>query len=870
MSLESCVLKAKQWLDENKKIKIPVGRLNEFARILNEAGGDALTPAEISAKMTDAVENFAKRTHAKFQAQLAHDLLVSENIVKQTLENRAKWIEKSGDSSKMGIEAFRAVIEGGSLRPGEGSNLSILKMSGSLERRFLSVLENALGNNRDIAMSGAIDKDILQELHALDNQMPLMQTQNQAALDIAKAYKAVRDDIFSRKQAINPFLEAAQDFLVERNHNREKIAATDKATWVKDAMTHYGDKSFFGSTPEEKVKGFQDIYDRIVAGTYGTAEDKFSSRNYFGVKGEGGDLMRRMSKGRVLVANDWQAEHAYMSKYGDDSLYQTMQGSIKAASNDISKLTKWGSQQRETYERTFNTIRKMLPESERTEFEKFKTQSGGFDDMFDVSMGSQNSPARNRMANAAQGMMAIETMAKAGMHTLRSLPDIQNAITLTRDMFGRNLIENASEIAKEFAKGMAPFSDAQERMKDLGLMCRSLQQELMRGIGSGDTAPGFTAKGAELAGRIGLADRQQNAIKAAIGTVFSKQFAELSGTAHANLPEQTRIGLARYGIGEHEWEFIRHATQDIPYGESESRKIMTPEAIDKLSDDRAELYLRKSGQWTSGDIPDKRTLDNARFQNSLKYATLINEHADLAGANTDLRQRTFMYGNTDVNSGIGLVRRLAWQFKSASLVSNDILRRSYFSGTTSKAAFAGLAQHVVMSAFFFTLGEYINQFATGKTPEDPSNPTMVGRMLIGSGGGGVVADALINAMQGETTKDKFIELSKAAMGPGISAAAEGLAVAGQTGTEAYKSMTGQRPNYPGKQAASLLTGNIPLQNLFWTKAALNYYFSNTLKEFMGPGYLSHLERRTTATPALGGGHQQYIFGRPTSSSFFGD
>jgi hypothetical protein len=114
-------------------------------------------------------------------------------------------------------------------------------------------------------------RDIYLELDAIENKKQLGQTNNDSALRIAKAIRASQDYMLSDVKGVNPYVEAAKDFLVHRNHNRDAITAVARGQWVKEAMGDFAG-SFVGSTPAEKQALFENIYDQIKAGTYGSTE----------------------------------------------------------------------------------------------------------------------------------------------------------------------------------------------------------------------------------------------------------------------------------------------------------------------------------------------------------------------------------------------------------------------------------------------------------------------------------------------------------------------------------------------------------------------------------------------------------------------
>jgi hypothetical protein len=869
MTVQNCLIKVKDFVKKQGLDKtIPEKRLQEMARQIEAAGGDALTPADLGAKLKNLVENEEKRWQAKQQAMNAMILLTREKAVQSVAENRELFKKaiadgRLGNPEKMAVEALRVWTEGGSLRPGKGTNLSVEKMSSAIEGQLRDIFNRGMEPIKDVLASGQLDREILQELDAMDRGLPEMQSGSEMALQAAKVIKATRDKIFSLKQAYNPWLEQASDYLIKQFHDREKVSGDGspeaKQAWMDQAIRTYGEKSFPESTPEEKLQKFSDIYDRIRDGTYGTLTDESASDKYLTVKGVGGDIARRMARSRSLIAKDWQAQYEYQSKFGPDTLSVGMDRVLSSAAKDIAVMSKFSVNPEGMWEGVFRRVSDTLSGPEKAEFDKSYKY---LREKFDVVMGAQKAPARGRQASFVQGAMTAAYLGKTGTAILRSTPDLALAANLVHQVSGDSVFAAGPELAAEYAKSLAGKDYLNDRLSDLGFFSNAAHKELMRMLGGADGQPGKMAAALEKIGTLNLLNRHHDAMRSAVGTVLCKWAGDMSDTAFKDLHFSSQQSLQRYGIGETEWNVIRSAKETI-----DGRTVITPEAIQRIGDDVAEYYMRKTGQFT-GDQASKAVLDHGRFQLALKYGAMLNEIADLGSAHPDTRQRSFFFGDTDINSGKGQLLRLLAQFKSAALVSNDVFRRGYFSGSNLKGDWSGVAQHMILGGFLWAMGEYANQIVSGKTPEDPRNPAFAAKTLIGSGAAGIWGDLIVNEMQRQGVKGKMLGISNSLLGPTLGSAVEGLAL----GSEAVASLADQtgHTKFPGQQIGGFVSGFIPGQNLFYTKSAFNYYFTNQLKEFLGPGYLGSLERGVNQTPGLLDEKQKYFMGRPTAPHFLGE
>lgn len=872
MSFETCATKVKTWFKENgeDKVKMPDRVIDQMARLLDASGKDAITPAQFEAKMQAALTEYTERLSAKYKATQAMDAVIIERGKTNTLANSQAWQDKfKMDADKANREAFEARIMGGQARPGVGSNLSVRGTRQSLQATFLQFLHRALGENENALQqtdkTSDLTRDVYLEKGALEAKTQLGLTNNPQALEIAKAIKGYQNRMLSEAQSVSPFLEQSKDFIVSRNHNREAIVADgspeSKARWLSDIYKGAAKTSFIGNTAAEKMKLFGDMYEKIRAGTYDTPG---AESHFWGVPGTGGDLARKMAPARAITFESPQAEFEYASKYGDD-LYTALGKQAYSRADQISKISKWGSRAADNFQKEFYATARSLPEEQR---ESFLANQAHFKDMFDASMASSYSPATDLGGRFAQGIMNVQSAAKAGMHLPRSFNDFQNVVSQSRDAFGKTLVENTYEMAQAMVKGLSQYEDSKERMGDLGVFSHSMHRENLSLTFNPDAKPGATAQLAEMVGKYSGADIQQNVVKHGMAMVDSKHFGDFAATGK-DLPQTALTELSRYGISPTDWKLMSKGTQTIPFMKGQSRGLMTPEAIRNLDNATVEAHLRETGQWTKDTTPPQQLLDRTKYEIATKYGSLLNDRAGTAAANLNERQRYDLFGNpADPNSGKALLNKMMWQFKGAAVANFGAVKRTMYSGESSSSNIAGLAQRVLMGGLYYTLGDYMIQAATGKTLADPTSPEMLAKFAIGSGGGGIWADGLINAMHAQDKSGAVANLAESIAGPGISSVGEGALATAFAAKGAAQQLGGNdKASLQGRWFAHLLQTNTPGQNIFYTKAGMDYFLFNELHELMGQnGYLESLRKQTEKTPgwpeSLGGpgGQQGYTFG----------
>ena len=865
MSFEACLSKAKQYLEEaGLSRNIRGDRLEYLAKQLDRVAGDSLTPAEFAAKAQDFLENDYKRETAARKAINAQNMYLRELNARNVLSNKAAWQADiasgkkdfdlfgafgTNDPNRMATEAVRVWQEGGALRLGADTNSSPALMKTAVQSKLWKNFRQALGDLEPIVANEkpVLDRNMILELSAMDNHMPLGQTNDPNALEYAKAFKAARDKVFSMEQSRNPLLMKADNYLMHQLYDRERVSAVSKEDFVSKMQSRAG-KTFSVQGDEGRAGLFGGMYDKIVAGKWGSTLDEWDPS-------QKGSIYRRQAASRTVQFNSAADFADHNAEFGPKTLYDGMRRMINQSAGDIAMLMKAGPTPDLMREQLISKVQNSLDGEELAQFKRDRPM---LDRKWEVVKGAQNAPAIGRGAQITKGLMTAQWLAKGGTAIIHAGPgDLTLGASLLRDLDGSSLPSHAVDIAAQFTKSVSDAKFKENAQMKLGLYAKAAAREFAADFGTPDENPGAAARAASamgtLSGYTGYVDNMQ----VAEGTVLTSMLGDHSTLLHSDLPKSWQQGLARYGIDENKWNVMRLARETW-----DGDTHLTPEGIENLPDEAVENYLRKSGQWTSDKNPSQAALTKARDDMSIQLATMVNEHASLGTAHTDTRQRSFMYGDTNINDGMGQLRRMFWQFKAATQVSADVARRGILSGQTPGGAYAGLASRMAMMAFFTAISDAAYQAAKGKTPEDPRSAAYVAKLAVGSGFAGVYGSVLEDALwQSHGADDKMKSVMQQTLGPVPSMVAGAVGLAGQAVQDATGGSRG--PSKLGSDAAKFALSNAPIgvNSLVWTKAAFDFYVGNALREFAGPGYLHALER----SAEMHGQH--YMFAAPTGDSF---
>lgn len=252
----------------------------------------------------------------------------------------------------------------------------------------------------------------------------------------------------------------------------------------------------------------------------------------------------------------------------------------------------------------------------------------------------------------------------------------------------------------------------------------------------------------------------------------------------------------------------------------------------------------------------------------LKMGAIVNDHVQMATTSASSKQRSMMYGRSDINTWRGALWRAMWQFKSSTVKAHDTMMRSYYSNPNKlNGDLSKVARFVLMSAGMYTLQDQAENLIEGKTPENPANPGYALKALANSGAGSVLADTFSRELSDASSPKDFASgLLRSAI-PTVTRAVDAVSTGAMVGRFAANQAFGdESAKFPGSDVGAVLTQNIPYQNVFWAKALLHSYLLNGIREEFHSGFLHSLEKRTAKTPGLGGEPQEYFMFQPSESA----
>jgi hypothetical protein len=330
-----------------------------------------------------------------------------------------------------------------------------------------------------------------------------------------------------------------------------------------------------------------------------------------------------------------------------------------------------------------------------------------------------------------------------------------------------------------------------------------------------------------------------DSLKTGTGLMLSPNLGRNAEKEFAALPQRLQTTLRRFGIEGPEWDALRRVEMRAANG----RDYMMPGDMQSLPDE-AIAHLAKT------DSPAE--LPRIRDDLQAKLASYIMDTTREGMTESTAAGRAITTAGTPGTIS-GEALRLLFQFKQYPMT---FLQRSLGRELRRDGVdVAGIAHLIVATTILGYLSMTAKELAKGRNPRDIQKEpfkTVAGAMTQG-GGLGIYGDFLF----GEANR----------MGGGFVGSLAGPAAG--TLEDVHKLITALRDGSDSKtrgqiaasEGLQLLKNNTPFINLFYTRAALDYFILHRLQEAANPGYLRRYEQKVKKENA------QTFWLRPTSSPY---
>lgn len=759
-----------------------------------------------------------KRDTEKYKLTLIHDRAVKQRSYNYLVKNWAMQPKAGLSSLVLGTvrysdEGARAYTVGDSIT--HQRQIWTGKLNAALEREGVDKM----------FYSGSLNKDITKAMWAIEDGADMKGISKEAqtiAKLVLNTYKQQSDAM----RANGYVVDSVKHYIANQNstHNQLKIRSAGKDKWIASAykLFDFNEMSNQMRIPVEKIDAemLGKMYDGFATG------DHIGDNGNIAGYGNGSFLRKVTSKPRKIAFKDADSLNEYRALYGEKDLHAAIISTVQNNAARLGILQTAGV----NYERNLKEIAEQFISTGVNQEDRYNLRSW-IDTTYTYGIkqidGRMNRPVRESLARFNNDVRALTSMARLGKAMLSSINDLNT----TASFLDRNGMHGMTyNIVDQLGKTFKHYTPEQKQLfSSLGVFSDSLIRDTFRDGNASKSTTGWVSSLGDITFKANLLEPWTQKRRLGALDSFMHQFALMSDNGYEGLDSTTKQLLKNYNIGEEEFNYFKSAPQEQING---SRYII-PDNLDKIRDSISSKY---------GDSTD-------RYISTLKN-NLHNFYLDALShmvMEPDMKTKFYTAGaftGLDATSFGGQMFQYMTQFKSFSVqfLFKTLLDQYY---DPSKSIWNKSQHFMKFTAANFILGYIsmsLSDISSGLKPrplfQDDSNkpdPKTVVAALLKGGGLGMFGDYLFGQFgkYGHSVTDTLI-------GAAPSTVAD-LAKFYYELTDTHTTWE-QKSKRLATHSLDFVKSNLPMNNLFYAQAAMNYLFWYGAMEYLNPGYERRLEQ----------------------------
>lgn len=639
-------------------------------------------------------------------------------------------------------------------------------------------------------------------------------TGNKVAQAGAKAWLDVIEKMRQRFNAAGGAIGKLGYGYLSQAHDAVRVLEAGAATWAKKVLPLLDREQYV--RPDGSLMNDAELTD-LLRGAWETISTGGDSKTEPGQYRGSGSRANRGSDHRVLHFRDGDAWMAYMTEYGEGSLYDSMVGHVGRMARDIGLVERYGPNP----EQQFRVQSDIAQRADGVGTMGNRSAGNTPDAYWSILSGKTGTPENRVVAQIGQDARNIQTAAKLGGAVLSSTTDVA---TVAASLHYNRLpyFSMLANLGRQFSREQRDFLQAH------GVIGEALTSTLNRWTGDHMTHS-LTGRVAGSVMKLSLMNAWTDGLRGAFAATMMQGFTKKLGKAWGQLDAWDQWLMQRKGIGEAEWAVISRAAPT----ERNGMQYLTADSI------------RATGDPLAG-------------QAATKWLAFVSDEAQFAVVNPDLATRAIVTGGgMPAGTVRGEAMRSFMQFKSFPLAMLTRHWRRVFEtpqgldgapmgyGATSSTG-AAVNRVAVLAAINVTLmmiGALVMQnkaLVQGKDPYDMTEGKFWMRAMAQGGGAGYVGDLLFK----DPTEQRGSNVEQgvgAILGPAAGAAA---GLVGDLGVvNAWEAAKGKETHIAA-EALRWVNSQMPYVSLWQVRGAWEHWFLHNAQEAVNPGYLSRMQQRS--------------------------
>lgn len=655
-----------------------------------------------------------------------------------------------------------------------------------------------------------LQDDTIQEMYNITDGVNKIDTRNAVAKRIAKA---MVDVLAAQRKTLNDngaYIAELPGYIMRQSYDRHKLKKIGFEAF-KELMLKELDPKVINGDPDFYLKN---VYQNLVVGVHDIARGADSWLTAMvGPKNVG----KRVSHHRELHYKDAMSWLRVHREIGIGNIAEAFTAQVTNNARNITLMRKLGTNPEAMIdwliERVDEVGRAKGDLEARSRAEKLKNR------FWTLTNGAAYIPENISLARNFNHVRQWIAMSRLGGMVISSVTDLANQIST---YLGHN-IKAADTFRAQIKALFSGGGDAasKEFAEKIGAMSMAAMQDMIDNFASGEVRGGFMTKMVNGFYKATGINYWMRSLKTAGMSMLSENLAKMRSTLFDALPEDLRLSLERYDIGDKEWRVFQKSETSVGDG----RNFMSPEEVGKVDDSVIKEYLGNN-KATQADI--RRVREELQEKLAFYYNDTISE----AMSEGNIVQRAVFTGGGALKPGtwMGEIVKSFWQFKS--FVFNMMYRHwGRILHRSGKGQLIPSALTLLVPAFMLGyVAHSAKQLVKGQEPLDPTDPKAWAMAMLQSGGLGIFSDFLFSS-----TTRYGNSFASTLGGPGLST------------LEDIHTMFNSIREGKGEQAASKLIsfiqGNTPFANIPGVQTAANLLIFDHMREFLDPGITREVERR---------------------------
>lgn len=801
---------------------------------------DELKAADTLKSTTDAEAEAAKELATQ---KISEAILKKRNAAQQTVLTlrRLAWIKQNYAPHEYNM-ALKHMLGGTVGKRIQGASASVAsKMDAYNAKAVCSFITELKRNNYEEFFTNKQNhRDIMIELGELREGGKPGITGNQVAQEIAQIMERHQD--FWRQEANRngAFIEKLPGYSIAQTHEISKLLpkrgeSRDAAFYrwwnATKGLLDWG-KTFKTGNPKIAVKRAREIWNGLVSGVH------LDYTSGIGIA-TGGNRAQRLSNSRKIFFKPGDAFYKYNELFGSGDLVWGYIKGLERLSKNAALMGELGVNPQKTVDDLITALkitssRASDPNAIRSMGlgEMFTHWDTGVYNLFIELTGKNKIPASEITAKVAQILRGVNSMARLGMATISSFPDVATQLSYTT-FLGISKIESISNMSRMLTNLAEKNLTATEKqaLSSFGLLSESLAMSFHDAINMGSVGNGWLAKAQNRYFRLTALDWWTTNLKKSMALSINHEIGEFlakDGMWDKDLKHTMRATLEAYNIGAKELALLK----EMPLIESGKRHYMDANYVHKIPDASFAKYLGIDEKVTGY----KTRIENAKIDLEMKLRSFVNDQITAGVIEPNIVTRAWLNQGTQAGTFTGELWRSIMQFKSFAVSIVTQIANPWIYNTAGVERALGLGELFLTTTALGYLAMSCKDVVRGKTPPVFGPESMLRAMLQG-GALGLVGDimfgdanasSLIGSLAGPVPgmiDDLYHVYTKATDISQFGEDFDGDSYSKDVAAEAIKRFR----NY------------IPYQNVFYMKGPLDYLLMYRLQEYFNPGYLDRLE-----------------------------